>query len=237
MTKWIYSTVVASLVVLGFFATSPSAVADPMALGPTLYINGVAYAFGSGTSYTGSGGTADWTINASWGVVTGTNGLPTMMLHFSATSTGAGSLTISFSANSFGPTNALMTGFFGGVVNPNGGTATFSALADAGNHHLTGSSLFGNQIFNTGGYGGTASGVLNLPFYALTQQVTIVHDLGGTTSGDFWLLSSPAAVPEGGSTICFLGVAITGMGLFRRKLANALSPPVSIGPFQPRSLR
>jgi hypothetical protein len=234
MTKRIFSTIVASLVVLFFFCTPPSAVADPMAPGPTLYVNGVAVAFGSFSSFTGSvaGG---WTINASMGMVTGTNGLPVMELFFSATSTGAGSLTISFAANSFGPTNTMMTGSFGGTVNPRGGTATFSARADSGNSHLSGTPLFGNQAFNTGAYSGTASGVLNLPFYALTQQVTIVHTAWGTTSGDFLL--SPAAVPDGGSTICLLVVAIAGMGLFRRKLAKTLTPPVSIRPFQPRPFR
>jgi hypothetical protein len=174
---------------------------------------------GDGSSALGrivfDGTIGNWTLNTHVGTTfpaIGTLSNPQMDLSFNATSNGAGgTLTISFSADGFGPTNGTALAQIGGTAQGTVGYQTFggtnNTLFDT-SHQLTTQGPFG-----PGAFSGTVAGgaVANVGPYSLTQQVTITHTGAAITTGDAFL-----TVPDSGTSILLLGAGLTGLAMLAR---------------------
>ena len=134
---------------------------------------------------------------------------PHMDLNYSASSVGAGMLTLTFSDDGYN--------YSGGIIDRFGGT-TAGMLTDrvlVNNVVVTSQGPFGPGAFSA-----TTPGMVTLvPTDVLSLEVKIVHTGTGpsTSSGDKELLRFPR-VPDGGTTVMLLGVALSCLGLMRRKL-------------------
>jgi hypothetical protein len=171
--------------------------------------------------YAGTLGT--WNINASMGFtkpLSGSSALPQMTLNFFVTSPGSGTLTIGFSENGFGPSNAVTEAGYSATVNSLGGSSVrYDTLVSSSNTEFAGTMLFTSQIFASGAGSAAAQAALNLPAsYALTQIVQIIHSGAGNSSGNYELTAT--AVPESGQSLYLLGVAVAGLELLRRGLCK-----------------
>jgi hypothetical protein len=148
-----------------------------------------------------------WVLNVDTGVtkpILGSATDPHMDLNYVVSSTGAGTMVISFSDDGFTYSGAL-TDHWGGTTS---GTSINRVLE---NGQSTG---IGMGPFGPGAFSGTTSGTIDLvPTDVLTLQVAITHTGSGPSSGD-----KEITVPEGGMTLTLLGSALVGIGFLRRKL-------------------
>ncbi len=127
-------------------------------------------------------------------------------------------LVITFSDISYGPTNgALQLKLSGNDISGNQ-TVSMSLYGGNSNSLFDESHLLGS-VGPLGGNGSTfagslVGGVVNSGSYSLTETVTILGV--GHTSLD----ASISSVPDGGSTVAMLGLALVGVGCVRQKLSG-----------------
>jgi hypothetical protein len=171
-----------------------------------------------------SGAIGVWTVNVSTGAsdpALGTPTSPSMDINSLDISGGAGTLTIWFSDDFFGPTSSGVSASIGGTINNKPGSSlTYKTYADGSNTLFAETLLLTSQSFTSGAFSGDASGGLpSDPYpapYSLTQKLVITHAGAGATSFDATLM-----VPDGGSTVALLGFALLGIEGLRRKLRLA----------------
>jgi hypothetical protein len=181
--------------------------------------NGVGDGSSVGGRIVWNGSIGVWTLNTDVGTtfpVIGTLSNPQLDLSFNAFSTTGGTLTLTFSADGFGPTAGTAVASIGGTAQGNVSYQTFggtnNTLLDT-SHLLTSQGPFGGS-FSGSVAGGT---VTNVGPYALSQQLTITHSGSGITTGDALL-----TVPESGTSLLLLGAGLLGLALmaqFRPRLA------------------
>ncbi len=175
--------------------------------------------------YAGGVGT-NWVLTISTGLskpVVGSGTSPELSLDVSAVSIGAGTVTIWWSDDDFGPLgNAHFV--VGSSVSSlaTGGSVTWSTYGDSGNAingndgALAQSTLMSSMAvaaaLNPAPQGGPE------PFsYSLTAKIVITHGTGGGTSNPDMALTS---VPDGGTTLALLGCSMLGLGGLRRKFSK-----------------
>jgi hypothetical protein len=170
------------------------------------------------------GSLGNWNLNVHTGStfpVIGTLASPQMDITFNATSGGAGgTLTLSFSADGFGPTNSGTQAHIGGTI-AQGGSVSYATFGGTNNsnfstvNQLTSQGPFGPVAFSSDVSGGTIN---NAGPYSLTQRVTITHGAGTfQTTGDALLTT----VPDSGMSVLLLGAGLTclgALGRWRKKL-------------------
>jgi len=182
----------------------------------------------------GWGGTiGTWTLNADVGTtkpIQGSATSPDLDLSFLAKGSAAGTITIAFFDDGFGPVNGTAKMSIGGTGSgatvtyttyTRGGTsipapgATYNPLLD-GWTLLAGSGPLGGISFSDDFSGGMASGGQN-PF-ELLQVITITVTTGTApvTTGDATLTA-----PDGGMTLMLLGSSLAGLGLLRRSFKRS----------------
>jgi hypothetical protein len=174
---------------------------------------------GDGSSALGrivwDGTIGNWTLNTHVGTTfpaIGTLSNPQMDLSFNATSNGnGGTLTLTFSADGFGPTNGTAMAQIGGTAQGTVGYQTFGGNSNTifdTTHQLTSQGPFGPGAFSGTVAGGTVS---NVGPYSLTQQLVITHTGAGISTGNSFL-----TVPDSGTSILLLGAALTGLAMLAR---------------------
>lgn len=178
---------------------------------------------------------SEWSVVVATGVSSppalggGTPSNPVMDIDITATYIGNGTagnpLTISFGADAFGPTHgdvvATLTGNLvsgtGNVVHFSTLDASGSVLPTTGTPIISGTTLTSAAIPDSGGnYSSTlAGGPLNLSSYSLDEAITLTGNRGGSSySLD---ASLETTVPDGGMTLVFLGSALAGLALLKKK--------------------
>lgn len=157
-----------------------------------------------------------WTLNVHTGTTfpaLGTLASPVLDLSFNATSAAPGTLTVSFSADGFGPTSSVSSqGAVGGTTQ---GTVLYNSYGGTNNTLFSTSNLlttqgpFGGPAFSSTTTGGSIN---NVGPYSLTQVVTIMHAGAGITTGDALLTT----VPESGTSLLLLGAGLMVVGMVAR---------------------
>jgi hypothetical protein len=147
-----------------------------------------------------------WDINVDTGLTKPITGNPNhldMDLAFAAHSTRGGMLTINFSDDGF-----MVSGV--GVDGVGGTTA--GTVVD--NIRVNGGIVMSQGPFGPGAFSGTVSGPMSLnPADLIGIEVVINHNGAGSSTGDKHM-----TVPEGGSAVALLGMAIVGLEGLRRKI-------------------
>lgn len=173
-------------------------------------------------TYNGSVG-GNWTLNVTTGISKPILGSPTQpwmdLNSVNATSKGAGTMTIMFSDNNFGPANGRLTSKIGGTTQ---GKVTMNTYTDAGN------GIFAlNTLLTSQGPLGTGTGLTPfastaalafsgaLPF-SLTEVATITHTKRAVTS-----FNEELRVPDAGLTVALLGSSLLGLAAFARTRKTA----------------
>jgi len=129
---------------------------------------------------------------------------PHMDLSFSAHSTGAGTLTLGFSDSGF-----MASGVGRDTI---GGTQDNGSVIDY--IRVNGSNVITLGPFVGSPFSGTATGGITLTSSdILSLIVGIDHTAAGLTTGD-----KDLTVPDGGSAVALLGIALVGVEALRRKL-------------------
>ena len=176
-------------------------------------------------TYVGAVG-GNWLVNITTGLskpVVGSATVPKMDLNsVNATSGGAGTLTIKWSDDNFGPLGSeSFQSSAGGTALAPGASVTVNTYGDTGN------AIFGNdgttaqssQTFNSVPFAGAVAAPQGGPLpasYSLTMEAVIVHTANGSSGFNAVL----QAVPDGGSTLMLFGSALGALGLLnwrRRK--------------------
>ena len=161
----------------------------------------------------------NWTLNVTTGIskpILGSPKQPWMDLNsVNATSKGAGTMTIMFSDNNFGPSSGKLTSKIGGTTQ---GKVTMKTYADAGNgiFALT-TPLTSQGPLGSGAFASTASCSFSggLPF-SLTEVATITHTRRAITS-----FNEELRVPDAGLTVALLGSSLIGLAAFARTRKTA----------------
>jgi hypothetical protein len=165
------------------------------------------------------GSVGNFSLNGTTGIskpVLGSATLPSLDLSSVEVSgpSGGGTLTIRFSDDFFGPTLGGVTASIGGTT-PIGGTVLYSTFADASNVPFGTSTLLTTQgPFGGPAFSGTTFANLGLLSFSLTQEVVISHSSPGLVTS---FNAELKAVPDGGSTVAFLGAVLVGLESFRRR--------------------
>jgi VPDSG-CTERM motif len=157
-----------------------------------------------------------WDNNVAVGItkpIMGTSTDPQMALSSDNHSTGAGTLIITFSDTGFDTPGGQLSSELGGTQNA-GATTTLVTFQDANVLSSIGA-LSGTPM------SGTAIGtVVASTNWTLSEQVTIVHTEGGTTSfnaqSDKFVRGT--SVPDGGAAVGLLGLAFVVVESMRRKM-------------------
>lgn len=179
---------------------------------------------------------SEWSVVVSTGTSSppalgqGTASSPVMDLSVTATYIGNGTagnpLTVSFGSDGFGPTagNVIAT-LTGHVVSGTGNSIGFSTIAASGSvlpttsmPIISGHVLTSAAVPNSGGaYSSTmVGGPLNLTSYSLDEVLTLTGNAGGSSySID---ASLQTTVPDGGTTLVLLGLALSGFALIKKKV-------------------
>lgn len=158
-------------------------------------------------TYNGALG-ANWTMNVSTGNTkpeVGSATDPKLQLSSNCSSKGAGTLTIMFSDNGFGPVSStLVNSFHGGTV----GTVVAQTYVDGGNGLLALTTpLISGLTFDA-----SQSASLSMvgPF-SITEVINIVHSGKGLTS-----VVQDLNVPDAAMTVSLLGFGLIGLVVFSR---------------------
>jgi serine-aspartate repeat-containing protein C/D/E len=140
-----------------------------------------------------------WSFTVTSGItkpVLGTATVPGMDVTATiAESSGAGTLTIDFADDFFGPTSANFTAPISGINDHSTDTVSYDVLVSSGNALFTGTPLSAPPYSFTGAgsfSGSLPPGTLSLPQpYALTQRLVITHTKAGTSTADAALIFTP----------------------------------------------
>jgi len=148
-----------------------------------------------------------WNINVDTGFTKpaiGSTTNPNMDLSFAANSTALGMLTLTFADSGFT--------FSGTAKDALGGTQDNGSVTDL--VQVNGNSVLSLGPLTSNPFTGTASGGITLtPTDTLSLVLQINHTGSGMTTGDKSL-----TVPEGGSAVALLGIALAGIEGVRRAL-------------------
>ncbi len=148
-----------------------------------------------------------WNINVDTGFTKpaiGSTTNPNMDLSFAANSTALGMLTLTFADSGFT--------FSGTAMDALGGTQGNGSVTDS--VQVNGNSVLSLGPLTSNPFTGTASGGITLtPTDTLSLVLQINHTGSGMTTGDKSL-----TVPEGGSAVALLGIALAGIEGVRRAL-------------------
>jgi hypothetical protein len=179
-----------------------------------------------------SGTVGRFTLSLSLTAATGDQMLPTLTLNsltYAAPKgrrnrNKAGTLTISLSQISLSsPGGTLNSQINGGTSN---GSLSYSTYMDTGNTLFGEGTLLTSQgSFATSTFSGVASAALSpLSQFSLTELIVIQQSKNGNTTFSTIITDPPSAavgVPDTGSTLALLGVALLGIEVVRRKLRAA----------------
>lgn len=199
----------------------------PRVAGPTLILSDGAghttrLSNASGViSFTGTLGSFSLSIKTS--AATGEALLPSLTLNsLSYSGAAPGTLTISLSNTSLNAPLGNVTSEIKGQTN--NGSLSYSTYADLGNSLFGKGTLLGSEGAYTGGsFAGAASAALSSrsPF-SLTETIVLQESYRGTTTFGATVIDPPAAlpvpVPETGSTLALLGLALAAIEAVRRGL-------------------
>ena len=202
-SAWKIATSIAAVMAAGILTSSAALTAMTITDGTTtttILDGGVGDVNPSAGAVTWVGGLGNWTFTVDTGTskpLIGGVFNPLMDLNFVANSTGAGTLTITFTDDGFGPLSSDAASprlTIGGGLNP-GASLTYSALV-AGDlitmptilapSPSAGAYAYANTVY------GNADG-LSLSSFSLVQTVVINHSTAGITSGNADIL---VPVPE-----------------------------------------
>jgi hypothetical protein len=176
-----------------------------------------------------SGNVGKFTLSISTTPASGLAMLPSFNLNSLGFSGGkkGGTLTISISNVSLNPTAGSITSQISGQTS---GSVSYSTFADTSNSLFGKGTILSNQGTFNGGFNSNASATLSsqAPF-SLTELFVIHQGRGGNTAFGATVVDPPVAggvdaiaqVPDVGSTLAFLGLALLGVEIVRRKLAAA----------------
>jgi hypothetical protein len=171
-----------------------------------------------------NGTVGKFTLSLSTSAATGEAMLPSLSLNsLTSSSRKAGTLTISISN-----TSLVGSGIASQISGQTSGNVMVSTHADAGNSLFGRSTLLNSQGAFTGGkFANTAQAAFSSqsPF-SLTETFVIQQSKKGTTSfgstvNDPIVNGFTVPVPETGSTMALLGLALLGVEVIRRKLTAA----------------
>lgn len=153
-----------------------------------------------------------WNINVDTGSTISGNP-PDLDLAFLAHSTGAGTLTITYT-DDVGPASGILVDAFGGTTTGSVsdkvriGEITLLSLPTRGSYSGPAFSATGTAVLP----GSAANGL-----FPLSISVTITDTGSDVTSGDKHVYLTP----DGGTTLTLLGMALSGCAIVRRKFARA----------------
>src|SRR5438876_4996303 len=151
-----------------------------------------------------------WNINVDTGLTkpaSGSAAFPDMDLNYLARSTAAGTLKISWSDSGFSGT-WVATDLFGGTQNAPGATSLDQIF-------INGQLVFQLGPYSASSFSASTSGTITLtPSDVLTLVVTLSNGGAGTSSGD----KNLTTVPDGGSAVALMGIALAGIEGVRRLL-------------------
>ncbi len=175
--------------------------------------NGAGDISGSSGRIVWNGSIGNWSLNTDVGTtfpVIGTLTNPQLDLSFNAFSTTGGTLTVSFSADGFGPTAGTAVSQIGGTTP---GTVVYNTFGGTNNTLFNTSNLLTAQGPFTGAFSGSVVGgtVTNAGPYSLTQQITITHTSSAITTGNALL-----TVPDSGTSVLLLGAGLISLGFMAR---------------------
>jgi protein with PEP-CTERM/exosortase system signal len=204
-------------------AVGPSAKATPMlflsdGMGHMMTLGNAA----GPISFTGTLG--NFQLSLATAAASGEDIMPSLTFSSIAyTGSGTGNLTVLFSNTSFSPFAGIIASQISGQAS---GNVFYSTFADGSNALfgmstlLSAPALGGGTSFAETGF---ASSSLQYPF-SITERIVIRESAGGTTSFGTVLFDPPVdgrVVPDSGSTVGLLALALVGLGVIRRKLIAA----------------
>jgi hypothetical protein len=205
--------------------SQPLPVFQPLTGGPTLIVSDgiqtMRLSNASGVmSFSGALGKFAFTITTS--AATGLSLLPSLTLHsLSYSGLTPGQLTISLSRTSVNPLDGAVTSKINGQIS--GGSLSYATYVDMANNLFGKGALLNNQgAFSTSSFAGTASAALSphSPF-SLTEMIIIQEAFRGTTTFGTMVIDPPrrvVPVPETGSSLALLSLALLGIEVVRRRL-------------------
>jgi hypothetical protein len=160
-----------------------------------------------------------WDINLTGGIFDGTTGDPHIHLSLLTHSSGSGGLAVSFLVDGLGPVSGYFSSAVGGVGAPG---SSLSFLTATSSTNATDFSADDFPIFQgpfTGAFSGNdaAAVLLNGP-YTLIATGYVEHTSGGTSSFD-----QDITVPDSGTSVALLGLALTGLACFARRIKSHLA--------------
>jgi hypothetical protein len=160
-----------------------------------------------------NGSIGNWSLNTDVGTtypVIGSLTNPQLDLSFNAFSTTGGTLTLTFSADGFGPTAGTAVASIGGTT---AGVVNYKTFGGTNNTNFSTANLLTSQGPFGGAFSGTAIGgtVTNAGPYSLSQQIVITHQSSGITTGNALL-----TVPDSGMSLLLLGVGLLSLGFMSK---------------------
>lgn len=233
--KRLSQTKAALLLLAGAALLSPRLHAIPMLMlydgttTKTIFDGGVGDSNAAPNVISFNGSIGAWTLTVSTGLVLGTTTEPQLVMSSVDRSSRAGTLTLYFSANGFGPTlGGDVDVAFGGTLaknasiqlkvadNPNNVLLNRTNFTSAGTV-LTSQSFTGPNVVNA------FSGEVSAPFsvtgpYSISEMVKITHTAAGVSS---FGADAVFHTPDGGTTAAMLGAGLLLVAYFRRRLAQA----------------
>jgi hypothetical protein len=137
---------------------------------------------------------------------------------------GTGTLTISISDTSVHPNDGSISSQISGQTT---GTVSYSTFADTGNSLFGKGTLLGSQGGLKGDFNANGTSIVTTQnAFSLTETFVIQLGKGGSTHFGATVVDPPinggnVQVPEAGSTLAFLGLALLGLEVLRRRLTAA----------------